>query len=158
MTKILVVDDNPIVQSVLKFLIEEHFVDCSVDEAKDGNSSIEKIERNDYDLVMIDINMPDVDSVDHVFNLLAIQPGLKILMFGINPEVASTQRYLGNGPVGYLAQDDSEKEITTAVKKLLQNKKYISPRLTRLITSGPQINDSHNPSLIFLPLLKQHSL
>ena len=158
MAKILVVDDNPIVQSVLKFLIEEHFADCRVDEAIDGESSIEKIERNDYDLVMIDINMPDVDSVDHVFNLLTIQPGLKILMFGIDPEAVPAQRCLGIGSMGYLAKNDSEKEITTAVKRLLQNKKYISPRLTRVSMSSPQINESHDPSIIFLPLLKQHSL
>lgn len=145
MANLLLVDDNPIVRSVLKFLIEESFPACSVDEANDGKSSIEKIKKNNYDLIMLDINIPDTESVDHVNHLLAIQPGLKILMFGINHEEVNAKRYLKIGLRGFLAKDDSEKQIKTAVKAILENKKYVSPKLTQLLSDDLQDNNIDNP-------------
>ncbi len=132
MANILIVDDNPIVQSVLKFLISENFDGCNVNEANDAVTSIYEMQEKKYDLVLLNVNVPGIDSVAHVQQLFALQQDLKIILFGINPEEATSTKFLKTGSMGYLAKDDSEKEIKTAVKNILNNKKYISPKLNHL--------------------------
>ncbi|MEP7232695.1 MAG: response regulator [Ginsengibacter sp.] len=132
MANILIVDDNPIVQSILKFLIGENFDSCTVKEANDCITSIHETRENKYDLVLLNVNTPGIGSVAHINHLLSLQQDLKIILFGINHEESVSTKLLKTGSMGYLAKGDSEKEIKTAVRNILNNKKYISPKLNHL--------------------------
>ncbi len=136
MANILIVDDNPIVQSVLKFLIVENFDSCNVNEANDDVTSIHATREKKYDLVLLNVNIPGIDSVAHVDQLLSLQQDLKIILFGIDHEEVISTKFLKTGSMGYLAKGDSEKEIKTAVQNILNNKKYISPKLNHLAMAG----------------------
>ena len=62
MPKILLVDDHAIVRSGLKLLIEDFISHSVIEEAQDGDSAFEKIKKNEYDLIIMDVNMPNTDS------------------------------------------------------------------------------------------------
>jgi YesN/AraC family two-component response regulator len=68
-----------------------------IDEADDGDSSFEKIKKNNYDLLILDVNMPKTDSFVLVSNILALKPEMKILIFSMNDEEVYARRYLKNG-------------------------------------------------------------
>ena len=58
MTKILLVDDHAIVREGLRTVIERTILNAAVEEAIDGDSAFEKIKKANYDLIILDVNMP----------------------------------------------------------------------------------------------------
>src|SRR5258706_13700696 len=99
--KFLIVDDHPIIRSGLKTLLTDFVAHTTIDDAYDGDSAFEKIKCNEYDIVILDVNMPNTDSLGLVSNILAIKPTSKILMFSMNAEDNYAKRYLKMGAMGY---------------------------------------------------------
>ena len=129
--KFLIVDDHPIIRSGLKTLLTDFVAHTTIDDAYDGDSAFEKIKCNEYDIVILDVNMPNTDSLGLVSNILAIKPTSKILMFSMNAEDNYAKRYLKMGAMGYIRKDESEFEIKKAISAITNNKRYISSALSR---------------------------
>src|SRR6476659_9794674 len=145
MTNFLVVDDHPVTRKGLKLLIENFMQHCEIDEADDGDSALEKIKENNYELVILDVNMPNTDSLMLVSNILGLKPEMKILMFSISAEEVYARRYLKLGVMGYIKKDEHADEIKRAITTILNNKKYISPGLSQLLIEDLQSSSSENP-------------
>ena len=128
--KFLLVDDHCIIRTGLKILIKNFVAHSIFDEAADGDSAFEKIKKEEYDIVILDVNLPDTDSFGLVTNILAVRPNSKILMFSMNAEDNYAKRYLKLGAKGYLRKDESEAEIERAISTVLNNKRYISESLS----------------------------
>ena len=129
MPNILLVDDHLVIISGLKIVIQNFLANCKIDVANDGDSAFDKIKRNEYDLIIMDISLPNTDSYNLVHNIIAVKPDAKILMFSMNPEELFAKRYIKMGAIGYLNKDASLDEIRNAVESGLQGKRYISPGL-----------------------------
>ncbi|MEP7253315.1 MAG: response regulator [Ginsengibacter sp.] len=129
MPSFLLVDDNPLVCSVLKFLVKEKFSRCQVDEPENLQAALEKIRKKNYSLVMIDVHVTDADAIELANSLLEVRRDVKILMYGISHTTSLAHKYLELGIMGCLAKDEEEDEIQKAIESVLNNGKYISPKL-----------------------------
>ena len=136
MVTILLADDHTIVRAGLKSYIENIILGSGVEEAPDGDTAFEKIKQHDYDLIILDINMPATDSFGLVSNILALKPASKILMFSINSEEVFAKKYLNLGALGYLNKDAAVDEIKQAIENVMGNKRYISPSLIQILTES----------------------
>jgi two-component system, NarL family, invasion response regulator UvrY len=145
MLNLLLADDHFIIRTGLKLIIESFMADAKIDEAEDGDSTFEKIKKNNYDLLILDVNMPNTDSFVLVSNILALRPGMKILMFSMNQEEVYARRYLKMGAMGYLKKDEHIEEIKKAITIVLSNKKYISTALSQILLDDLHKNNSENP-------------
>ena len=146
MRRILLVDDHSIVRSGLKSLIEDFIAHCTVDEAQDGDSSFEKIKKNDYDLIIMDVNMPNTDSFGTVETIFSFKPETKIIMFSMNAEEVYAKRFLKIGAMGYVKKDAPANEIKKAISMVLNGKKYMSEELSeKLLNDLQKNNNSANP-------------
>jgi DNA-binding NarL/FixJ family response regulator len=146
MTQLLLVDDHSIVRAGLKLLIQQFFAHSEIDEAYDGDSAFEKIKKCDYDLVVMDVNMPNTDSFGILQTILAFKPSIKIIMFSMNDEEIYAKRYLKMGAMGYLRKDAANNEIIRAISAVLNNRRYISQELNEKLLSDLQSNhQSENP-------------
>lgn len=134
MVNILLADDHVILRAGLKIFIRNLIPHSNIEEACDGNTAFEKIKEKDYDLIIIDINMPATDSFGLVSNIIAKKPGSKILMFSMNSEEIYAKKYLNLGALGYISKDASADDITQAIQNVMSNKRYISPSLTQSLT------------------------
>lgn len=143
--KFLLVDDHSIIRAGLKILISDYLAHSTIDDAFDGDSAFEKIKNNDFDLVILDVNMPNTDSLGLVSNILAVRPDIKILMFSMNAEDNYAKRYLKMGAMGYVRKDESEFEIKKAITTVLNNKRYISEALSRKLEEEALGNKPANP-------------
>ncbi|MGH2566583.1 MAG: response regulator, partial [Ginsengibacter sp.] len=81
MPDILIVDDHLVIITGLKTVINNFLPHCKTDIAHDGDSAFEKIKHNNYDLIIMDISLPNTDSFNMVGNILAIKPKSRILMY-----------------------------------------------------------------------------
>src|SRR5687768_15189856 len=134
MIKILLTDDHSVIREGMKRVIESFLPDCSIDEAYNGTSALEKVHSTEYDLIILDVNMPETDSLEVVRKIIAYAPSMKILMFSMNEEEIFGKRYLFAGAMGYVKKDAPSDEIRNAILTVLGNKKYMSTKLTsRLI-------------------------
>lgn len=146
MPNLLLVDDHSIIRTGLRLIIENFLSHTNIDEAYDGDSAFEKVKQNDYDLVILDINMPNTDSFCLLSNLIACKPDIKILMFSMNDEDIYAKRYLQMGAMGYLKKDEPECEIRKAITTILSNKKFMSERLcVKVLNDLQKRHTTENP-------------
>ncbi|MEO6813917.1 MAG: response regulator transcription factor [Ginsengibacter sp.] len=146
MPNILLVDDHSILRTGLKIVIENFLAHCKIDEANDGDSAFQKIKHNEYDLIIMDVNMPNTDSFGLIGTILSFKATIKIIMFSMNAEDIYAKRFLKMGAMGYLRKDASEIEIKKAISTVLNNKRYVSPELSEKILIDLRANsNSENP-------------
>ena len=145
MTNILLVDDHAIIRTGLNIYIKTIIPFAVIDDASDGDTAFEKIKKNDYDLLILDVNMPGTDSFGLINNIMAIKPDSKILMISMNAEEIYAKKYLKLGAKGYISKDAPEAEIKTAIETVLNNKRYISSSLSQAFTEEALGNKSTNP-------------
>jgi Response regulator containing a CheY-like receiver domain and an HTH DNA-binding domain len=134
MVKILLADEQAIIRNGLKAIIEKNISFSIIEEVCDANLIFEKIKANDYQLIILDINMPDSDSLKLVQDIFNLKPDSKILVFTMYPEEMFAKKYLQLGVMGYLTKQSSEEEINIAIDNLLNNKRYVSAPLLESLT------------------------
>lgn len=124
--RILIADDHSIVRSGLKLITKEVLPWADIDEATNGDEVISLIKKDHYSLIILDLNMPDTDSISLVSNLMAYRQGIRVLIFTINPESLYAKRYLKMGVRGYLGKDCDASELKRAIHSVLEGRTYTS--------------------------------
>src|ERR1039457_4786247 len=116
---ILHADDHQMIRAALKRMLEDYLPGVHVDQAIDGNSAFEKVKKNNYDMIVLDVTMPNTDSFGLVSNILAIKPKSKILMFSVNTGEVYVKKYIQSGVMGYIHKDAPLEQIEKAVSTVL---------------------------------------
>ncbi len=134
MKKILLVDDHSIVRQGLRNLIELE-ADLEVaGEASSGVEAIALVRKNSYNIVVLDISMPDKNGVDTLHDLKHISPDLPILILSGYAEAQYALNLIRSGCKGYLSKDADSDEIIKAIRTIANGKRYISAELAELMT------------------------
>ncbi len=129
MIKILIADDHPVVRKGLKEIIEE-IPDMAVrGEASTGQEALEKMRKSDFDIVVLDISMPDRSGLDILKQLKSEKPKLSVLVLSMYPEEQYAVRVLRAGASGYLTKESAPEELIAAIRKASKGGKYISSSL-----------------------------
>jgi two-component system invasion response regulator UvrY len=125
--RILIADDHSVVRFGLQLLIKEIAeTQCSIDFAKDGSEVLRLSRGNTYDILILDINMPNSDSLNLVSQIIAIQPEIKILILSVNPEKVYAKRYLEAGAYGYVQKEAPDEELRNAFVHVFKGLHYFS--------------------------------
>jgi DNA-binding NarL/FixJ family response regulator len=124
MTKnILIADDHDIVLVGTSIILESRIPDVVTDLAEDYPKALEKISRKKYDLVILDINMPESKNKKMITEIKAADPNIKILIFSAYEEEIAVQ-YIKEGANGYISKLSKSDEISDAVKKIFSDGYY----------------------------------
>jgi DNA-binding NarL/FixJ family response regulator len=129
MIKILIADDHPVVRKGLKDIIAEIPDITVVDEASAGMEAVDKVRKNDYDVVLLDISMPGIDGLEALKQIKGERPKLPVLILSIYPEGKYAVRVLRAGASGYLTKESTPDELIAAIRKVHLGRKYISSSL-----------------------------
>ena len=132
MRKILIVDDHAIVRRGLKDLFEELDKSTVIDEAGCGDEAIDKARSTRYDLIVLDISLPQRNGLEIMEILKAETPDLKVIVLSIYPEEQYAVRAMKAGASAYLNKDCPPEELLQAARKVLAGGKYISANLAEL--------------------------
>ena len=126
MKKFLLIDDHAIVRSGIKFWLSAEYNPSEIDEAENGKEAFQKIEDTDYDLLLLDIHMPETNSFELLKSILNTKPDSKVLIFSMNSESMYAKRFIKAGAMGFVSKDWPIEELKKAVDLILNNKKYFS--------------------------------
>jgi DNA-binding NarL/FixJ family response regulator len=144
--KILVVDDHAILRKGLVGILNKEFINCTCIEASNGFEAISALKDNDVDVAISDISMPDLNGIDLLKQLKALQIKTPVLIFSMLQEDQYALRAMKAGAYGFLNKDCDPKVLTNAVKSVLSGKKYITPSVSNLLVSVlgvKQIKNQH---------------
>lgn len=145
MHSILLVDDHAIVRSGLRMILSDVLPNAVVEESECEQSMLVQLREKDFQLVIMDIQMPGTNSIGMVEYTRIKYPQSKILVFSMMPEDIYGLRLMKAGAMGYLSKDASVEEIRLAVATVLKRKKYISQRLAQLLANEVSLRKPTNP-------------
>ena len=145
MFRIIIVDDHPVVLAGLKEIITEGCGDVTIDEASTGYELIRKVLNSSYDLVLLDISLPDINGLDALKEIKKKRPKLPVLVISMYPEEQYAVRAVRAGAHGYITKRSLAGELVLAVRQILSGKKYISTSLVEKMIFDFQTDIEKNP-------------
>ena len=147
---ILVIDDEKVICDGCKMALtaQGHLVDFSLT----GTSGIDKVENGSYDLLLVDIKLPDMDGLDILTHVRKANPGTKIIVM---TGFATAQNAVGAmkaGAFDYLCKPFTEDELILSIEKAIENKRLTDENLALREQLFAKFNFSNivgeNPELI----------
>lgn len=135
MKNILLVDDHSIVRAGLRSLIDLEADLRVADEAASGAEALEKVRQQQFDIVVLDISMPEKNGVDTMHELKRIAPDLPVLILSGYAEEQYALNLIRSGCMGYISKDSDSDEIVRAIRTVCSGRRYTSYALAELMTS-----------------------
>lgn len=122
----LIADDHSVVRQGISLIVKELFLNAQIHTTGTFKDTLKVVKETKLDLLILDINFPDGNSINIIPEVKSIQPDIKILIFSAFDESIYAMRYLNAGASGYLNKGCSEEEIKQAVKSMVTAGKYIT--------------------------------
>ena len=142
MIKILIADDHAIVREGLKQIVAEESDMEVTGEAANADEVFEILRSNNFDIAIIDINMPGKSGLDLLKDLKVQLPKLPLLILSMYGEEQYGIRALKAGASGYLRKASAPNELIAAIRKIVSGGKYISQALAEKLADN--VGDSYN--------------
>ncbi len=136
MIDILVVDDHALIRKGLKMLLEENADFKVKGEAESGAQAIKIARELHFDLVLLDISLPDKHGMDVLKQLKLEQPAIKVIVLSMYPEEQYGVRALKAGAMGYINKQSAPEKLVGAVQQVITGKKYISTVLAEQLLNN----------------------
>jgi DNA-binding NarL/FixJ family response regulator len=142
MLNILIVDDHAVVRSgVRQFLAGAD--DCRIaGEAANGAEALAQIAATSWDLVLLDIGLPDAHGIDLLRQIKREKPALPVLIFSMFAEDDYAMTALEAGAAGFLPKDSEPAQILAAIRCVGRGERYLSPQLTEKLIAGTARRDT----------------
>ena len=135
MLKILLGDDHAIVRRGLRQVLTEEFGQVAIGEAGSGHAVVDAVREQEWDAVVLDINLPDKNGVEVLKEVKGLRPSILVVMLTMHPEEQYAMRTLKAGAAGYLTKESAPEELITAIRKVLRGGKYVSASLAERLAS-----------------------
>src|SRR6186713_2467756 len=122
--EILIVDDHKMVRDGIRIMLEsqEERLSFSIEEAETGESAIESIENKDYDIILMDQQLPGISGAEVVSRIMKLKPDSRILAVSNYDEFAYITDMLKSGAKGYVLKNIGPDELFKAIETILDGK------------------------------------
>lgn len=141
----LVADDHTVVRQGLSMIIKELYTSATVFQVENFISIIEVLKKEPINVLILDINFPDGNSIAIIPEVKKIRPELKIMIFSAFDETVHALRFFNAGANGYLNKLSEEDEIKFAISTLVTEGKYISDVTKEKILNSYLLGNKTNP-------------
>lgn len=136
MDKIIIVDDHKIFRQGLKSLIVNERMAEVVAEASNGKEFLDILPKHKPDLVLMDIEMPEMNGVEATREALSKNPDLRVLVLSTFGDEIHYYNIIQAGAKGFVLKSSGIKELQTAIKEVAAGESYFSNELLRRIIAN----------------------
>lgn len=127
--KVMIADDHPVVRRGIKLILSEELKLNHFEEARCAKEVLAYINNKKLDILILDINLPDMNGLEVLRQVKIVQPELPVLVLTILDEDQIAVRVLKAGASGFITKNTMPDELVAAVKKIHSGGRYVSPSL-----------------------------
>jgi DNA-binding NarL/FixJ family response regulator len=128
-SRVLVVDDHPIVRQGLTLLINRESDLTVCGEAEDAHTAMQSLTSTRPDILVVDISLNGPDGLDLLKNVRSRHPELPVLILSMHDESIYAERALRAGAQGYIMKQEATEKVLVALRRILSREIYVSERI-----------------------------
>ena len=124
---ILIADDHKVVRSGIKFMLKNHpKYNFKIDEVENGAEAIDKASRAAYDIIIMDIKMPEIDGIQAAREIIFLNKEAKILALSMFDDEGNIRKMIKAGAKGYILKNTGTEELINAIITIIKGGIYYS--------------------------------
>ncbi|HEY3388279.1 MAG TPA: response regulator transcription factor [Prolixibacteraceae bacterium] len=144
--KILLVDDHTLFRNGLKMLLGTLTGYEVTGEASNGREFLELIAKNEYDIVFLDIEMPEINGIEAAKRAIELKPELKIITLSMYGDEEYYDQMVDAGAKGFLLKNTNLQEVKTAIDSVINGGNYFSQELMQnLLRNYKSVKEAKEP-------------
>jgi len=128
-TNIIIADDHGVIRDGLKFILENDNSFKVSGSAANGFEAVKLVRELSPDIVLMDINMPELNGIEATSRIKSEFPEIKIIILSFHGDSESIFRALKAGADGYLLKESAGQEVVTAIRSVLSGSRYLSKKV-----------------------------
>jgi two-component system invasion response regulator UvrY len=136
MASVLIADDHAMVRAGLRRWLEQDGAINTIGEAASGTETLERLRDSAWDLVVLDINMPDRSGIDILAHIRSGHPKTRVLVISAFSEKQYAIYALRAGAAGYLAKDQAPEDFMRAIHAVLAGRRFVSATLAEMLVGA----------------------
>jgi two-component system, NarL family, invasion response regulator UvrY len=136
--RILIVDDHAMVREGLKRILADEFEDAGFGEAANATEALERLWKESWDLMLLDVSMHGRTGLDVLKEIRASASRMPVLVLSAHPEDQYAVRVLKAGAAGYLTKESAPQELCRAVRKVVSGGKYLTAGVAEQLAAEVQ--------------------
>ena len=152
--RVLVADDEPLIRAGVSALLATDPTIEVVAEVSDGRAALEAARGHRPDIVLLDLQMPEMDGLTALAELTRTQPEIKIIVLTTFGQDANIRRALVGGAAGFLIKASDPRELITAVHAVADGAAFLSPQIADRVVAhyraGSSGRDTSGPDRVAL--------
>jgi two-component system, NarL family, response regulator DegU len=129
-TKIVIIDDHQLFREGVKRILEFEKTFQVVAEGNDGSEAMNLVEKYQPDVVLMDINMPNINGVEATRQLIENNPESKVIILSIHDDENYVTHALKTGASGYMLKEMDADALIEAIKVVAEGGSYLHPKVT----------------------------
>lgn len=146
MIKVFITDDHPIAAEGIRSLLQnEKNIDCC-GYAATASECLDYFKKNSADIILMDINLPDMSGIDLCKEIRTKYPGVLVLGLSTYNQDSYISRMMENGASGYILKNADKSELTEAISEVYKGKTYLSDEAGKVL-------DTYSTGLSKIPVL-----
>src|SRR5271170_6221283 len=126
MSQVLIADDHAIVRAGYRQFLEAEPSITEIGEAANGGEALSQLGRLKWDLLLLDIQLPDRNGLDILAHVVSHHTDVRVLVMSGLPEEQYARNVIRAGAAGYLSKGSSSAELLKAVRQVLSGRRYVS--------------------------------
>lgn len=143
--EILIVDDHLVVRTGVSIILEEKLKNISISTTENYSETLALLKQKNFNLIILDINIPGGRNTAMIQELKAIQPEVKILIFSVYEEETHACPYIIAGANGYLNKLSDKKELINAVEIILKTGNFLTSNIVSNLIKASTNKESLYP-------------
>ena len=146
--RIYLVDDHKLFREGLKLLLSTQDFVRHIYEASNGREFIENLSFVDCDVVLMDIEMPEMNGIDATIEAMKMKPNLKIIVLSMYGDEQYYYKMIDAGAKGFLLKNSGIDKVVTAIQKVAEGESFFSEELLVNILNNMRDNKSETPETV----------
>jgi len=146
--RILIVDDHPLIALGIENLLDHCGLRFTVDNSNKISDAFENLNKHNYELIILDVFMPEGDTHSILHRVFQINPNQKVLIHSSASETIYASHYLRLGANGFVSKGSTQEQLTKAIQTVISGKKYISDEVKDILLDELTKGTPANPFLI----------
>jgi len=131
--EVLIVDDHDIVREGVKQIVADTSDIAVGGEARSGAEAIAEVRRRKWDVVILDLNLPDRSGMEVLSQLRSLAPHVPLLVLTMHQQSSYATRALKAGAAGYVSKDSARAHLVAAIRKVARGERFLTPELAESV-------------------------